>query len=177
MADRQNEKCVQKDQLARDAVGCERRVMGLALSHWEEQRLLCGQSRPPLESVALNHPVLKTHFYVVKMPPNLRDAQVIHCGGTLSILCGQDVVGQPLFHCLPRSIASERLDYLSAVASFKRPMAESGEFDLPGGGIAYFREALMPLQPIGTSAMVLGAINCRFEREKPNQRRLSMGWQ
>jgi hypothetical protein len=146
-----------------NATSDERRVMGLALNHWEEQRLLCGDSRPALEAMALDHPLLKPHFYVVKVPSDPRRAEVIHCGGTLSTLCGRDVVGHSLLACLPRAIASERIDYLKAVSTLARPMAESGQFDLPQGGIAYFREALMPLKSVGTTAMILGAISCRFE--------------
>lgn len=143
--------------------GRDRRVMALALEHWEEQRQASGLAMPTLDAIVLDHPILKPHFYVVRVPSQVSDSIVIHCGGALSLLCGQDVLGQSLAHCLPREIAAERLDYLSAVAKLGRPMAESGQFDLPQGRTVSFREALMPLLPENGSAIILGALSCRVQ--------------
>jgi hypothetical protein len=136
--------------------------MGLALEHWEEQRQASGLEAPSLESIFLDHPVLRPYFYVVRLARQVSDSIVIHCGGALSALCEQDVLGMELRHCLPREIAAERLGYLAAVAKMGRPMAESGQVDLPKGRVAYFREALMPLHSDGENALILGALSCRI---------------
>lgn len=140
----------------------ERRVMCMALAHWED----CGQgfSRLPLRSsINLNHPILRPHFYVIRIQGPIAVAKIEHCGGVLSALCGKPVQGLPLEACFPRAILADRLDYLDAAARIGKPMAESTQFERDNGELILFRDAIMPLAPEYDSQFLLGAISYRLE--------------
>lgn len=141
----------------------ERRVMCMALAHWEE---CCPSptSVPPRASINLMHPILRPHFYIIRIQGPIAGARIEHCGGVLSALCGKYSQGLRLDQCFPRAILADRLDYLDAAARISKPMAESAQFERDNGSLVLFRDAIMPLAPEGDSQFLLGAISYRLEQ-------------
>lgn len=142
----------------------ERRIICAALAHWES----CRPTRddlPDAEAIDLYHPLLRPHFYIVRIHDIIGDSLVEHCGGALTAICGRPVVGQRLSGSLPRGIAADRLDYLDAAARLGKPMAESSTFQRDDGQVILFRDAIMPLASHNGCRLLLGAISFRLGTE------------
>ena len=151
-----------------DREGCqhdmaERRVMCQSLTMWEMARQ-ADEAAPFLASIDLDHPNLKTHFYVVDVDHDeerFDSSRVSHCGGSLSAFCGMPVIGHALWDVLPRPIREEMTEFLKAVARLGKPMAESGGFLRADGGEILYRDAVMPVRAADGHDRLLGAISFR----------------
>jgi hypothetical protein len=121
----------------------ENRLVGLALSHWEELR---AARRFPSYSDYREHgtPYGDEHIYIVSIGDSELSDEIVQAGRKVEEGFGRSPVGQKAIEAIPSSI-EKGLSFCRTAARMKKPIADVGRFSNANGAEIWYRSILLPL--------------------------------
>jgi hypothetical protein len=121
----------------------ENRLVGRALSHWEEIR---GIRNFPSYSDYLEQetPYGDEHIYVISIGDSELSDEIVAAGKMVEEGFGRSPVGRKAIEVIPSSV-EKGLSFCRTAARMKKPIADIGHFSNANGSEIWYRSILLPL--------------------------------
>ncbi len=132
-----------KDSDASRAGQTENRLVGRALSHWEDIR---GVRNFPSYADYLDQetPYGDEHIFVISIGDSELSDEIVAAGKKVEEGFGRSPVGRKAIEVIPSSV-EKGLSFCRTAARMKKPIADIGHFSNANGSEIWYRSILLPL--------------------------------